>query len=41
MEMLIVDEVDRMLEKGHFEELGQIVNWIHRYTLQQLMFLDK
>jgi superfamily II DNA/RNA helicase len=30
MEMLIVDEVDRMLEKGHFEELGQIVNWIHR-----------
>lgn len=30
MELLVVDEVDRMLEKGHFEELGQIINWIHR-----------
>jgi ATP-dependent RNA helicase DDX24/MAK5 len=33
MEMLVVDEIDRMLEQGHFEELKHIVHDIHRFCL--------
>jgi ATP-dependent RNA helicase DDX24/MAK5 len=30
LRVLVVDEIDRMLEQGHFEELRHIVHDIHR-----------
>lgn len=30
VDSLVIDEADRMIEKGHFEELTQILNYINR-----------
>lgn len=30
VDTLVIDEADRMIEKGHFEELTQILNYINR-----------
>lgn len=35
LKILVVDEIDRMLEEGHFQELRYIVSDIHRYKKAQ------
>lgn len=33
LRFVAIDETDRMIEKGHFEELEKILNLINRYTV--------
>lgn len=41
LKFLVVDEIDRMLEQGHFEELRHIVQDIHRYCLKSSQLFSK
>ncbi|CAJ0943009.1 unnamed protein product, partial [Mesorhabditis belari] len=39
LQMLVIDETDRMVERGHFEELELILAHIHRFTAEKLQTL--
>uniref|UniRef100_A0A915EMY2 ATP-dependent RNA helicase n=1 Tax=Ditylenchus dipsaci TaxID=166011 RepID=A0A915EMY2_9BILA len=41
LKVLVVDEIDRMLEKGHFEELDKIVQRINCYAEEDRSYMVK